>query len=226
VFYIYVVEQILDSASTFHALIFGFVSCLVSSLLILILLAPRTYALVFPASCVLTEAVGPNVGHIWELVSGASASCVSCLRFSSAASSRSVGPQSRASFSRRLFGQLVSHVSLLRFAPDSSASLVEKSPSLVRLCGPVWQASARSTRQGQNSIFVCSWRIRSGSFCDGAGCSRQDRISLPLEQEREQEFRLHSQVSILLQFLVCGLLQQLVPVIFLSHRIKDSGFLV
>jgi hypothetical protein len=85
VFYIYVAEQILDSASTFHALIFGFVSCLVSPLLILILLAPRTYALVFPASCVLTEAVGPNVGHIWELVSGASASCVSCLRFSSAA---------------------------------------------------------------------------------------------------------------------------------------------
>jgi hypothetical protein len=69
---------------------------------------------------------------------------------------------------------------------------VEKSSSLVRLCGPVSQASARSTRQGQNSIFVCSWRIRSGSLCDGAGCSCQDRISLLLEQEREQEFRLHS----------------------------------
>jgi hypothetical protein len=73
VFYIFVVEQILDSVSIFHALIFGFVSGLVSSLLILILLAPGTYALVFAASCVLTEAVGPNFGHIWELASGASA---------------------------------------------------------------------------------------------------------------------------------------------------------
>jgi hypothetical protein len=31
-----------------------------------------------------------------------------------------------------------------------------------------------------------------GSFCDGAGFSRQDRISLLFEQEREQEFQLDS----------------------------------
>jgi hypothetical protein len=72
VFYIFVVEQILDSASIFHALIFGFVSGLVSSLLILILLAPEPMPWCFQRP-VFSEAVGPNFGHIWELASGASA---------------------------------------------------------------------------------------------------------------------------------------------------------